>query len=212
MLSGGRRRMTTIEYIYDVLDDLDSGCRYPGTADIARVIARFAHSGQVRDNGSNYFEHPSRCVRMIEDLLFCEDPDSRLLVVEDNLPRQGLIEVAYLHDVVEDTEITHQNIKNIFYSYGYDEYFDKYIDEPLRLITHDKKESYDVYIEKVLKNPTSAFVKMVDLIDNLNLFGLKKLGDKEYERAQRYLYYYKLINDKYHFIEEVIYVSKQNRH
>ena len=69
-----------------------------------------------------------------------------------------------------------------------------------------------MYIEKVLKNPTSAFVKMVDLMDNLNLFGLKKLGDKEYERAQRYLYYYKLINDKYHFIEEVIYVSKQNRH
>ena len=197
--------MTTIEYIYDVLDDLDSGRNYPTTIDVARVIARFAHSGQRRDNGTPYFDHPCRCVDMINDLLFPDDQEPGYIVVEDNLPRKGLLELAYLHDVVEDTEITHQNIKSIFSAYGYDELFDKYIDEPLRLITHNKEESYDVYIENVLSNPASAFVKMVDLMDNLNLFGLSKLGDKEYERAQRYLRYYKTINDKYHFIERVIY-------
>lgn len=197
--------MTTIKYIYDVLDDFDSGCNYPTTIDVARVIARFAHSGQRRDNGTPYFDHPCRCVDMIKDLLFPDDQEPGYIVVEDNLPRKGLLELAYLHDVVEDTEITHQNIKSIFSTYGYEEFFNKYIDESLKLITHDKKESYDVYIEKVLSNPASAFVKMVDLMDNLNLFGLSKLGEKEYERAQRYLRYYKTINDKHHFIERVIY-------
>ena len=197
--------MTTLEYIYDVLDDKDSRCYYPNTIDIARVIATFAHSGQYRSNGTPYVGHPFRCANMISYLLFPDDLDTIRIVVEDFLPREGLIELAYLHDVVEDTQITHENIKNIYHAYGYGEFFDKYIDEPLRLLTHDKKEIYDVYLEKLLNNPSSSFVKMVDLMDNLNLFGLNKLEDREYKRAQRYLRYYKTINDKYHFIERVIY-------
>ena len=200
--------MTTLEYIYDVLDEKDSGCYYPSTVDIARVIATFAHSGQFRENGERYFEHPSRCAHKVYELLFPDEQEQGYIVVEDDLLRRGLIELAYLHDVVEDTELTHQNIESIFSSYGYGEFFKKYIDKPLKLITHNKKDSYDVYIEKVLTNPTASFVKMVDLMDNLNLFGLKKLGDKEYERAQRYLSYYKKINDNYRFIETIVYTSR----
>ena len=200
--------MEVLKKIYEVLDEKDSGCSYPSTVDIARVIASFAHLGQYRDDGSPYFGHPSRCVKMINELIFpMEENESTLVINEENFPRKGLFEVAYLHDVVEDTKISHENIKDIYTSYGYKEFFDKYIDEPLRLLTHDKKESYDVYINKVLTNPVSSFIKMVDLMDNLNLFGLSKLGDKEYKRARRYLRYYKMINDKYHFIERIVRTS-----
>ena len=67
----------------------------------------------------------------------------------------------------------------IFEEVGEGEFFDEYLDEPLKLITHDKKEDYDTYIDKVMLHPTSAFVKMLDLTDNMNL--LKDAMEKFHE-------------------------------
>ena len=104
---------------------------------------------------------------------------------------------------MEDTEITHQEIKDLFKELGYETGFNNFIDEPLRLLTHDKSEPYDVYINKVMEHPTSALIKMCDMTDNLNMFGLIEMDDKVLERCVKYISYIKQINDKYHFLKKL---------
>ena len=41
--------------------------------------------------------------------------------------------------------------------------------------------------------------KLFDTMDNLNLMSLTTFGDKEYDRAKRYLKNFKMINDRYHY-------------
>lgn len=51
--------------------------------------------------------------------------------------------VAYLHDVVEDTKISFDDLKE----YG----FPNQIIEAVKALTKQKNESYDVYIDRVIK-------------------------------------------------------------
>ena len=195
--------MTKKEFILDILRKPDEDNTFKGPASIAYVIAVMAHNGQYRDNGMAYINHPRHCANMYTDLLTLHGWRGISAFRNSGLPCSGVPEVAYLHDVVEDTELTHEDIRDIYADRGFAEYFDKYIDVPLYLITHDKKDSYDVYINNVLKHPISALVKMFDLADNMNLFGLKEVGEKELDRVVRYAHYFKQINDKYHFLERL---------
>ena len=194
--------MTKKEMILDILKTEPKDDKTKGTKWIAYVIGDMAHIGQFRDNGHHYFTHPKHCVSMFYDLVSIEGWVRDRVLLEHDIP-YGIVELSYLHDVVEDTELTHQDVKDIFSGLGYKDFFDEYIDEPLRLITHDKSEDYDTYIGKVMGHQTSAFVKMLDLADNMNLFGLGKLEDSELERVMRYAKYFKRINDKYHYLEKL---------
>ena len=194
--------MTKKEMILDILKTESKDDKTKGTKWIAYVIGDMAHIGQFRDNGHHYFTHPKRCVAMFYDLVSIEGWVRDRVLLEHDIP-YGIVELSYLHDVVEDTELTHQDVKDIFTELGYRGFFEEYIDEPLKLITHDKSEDYETYIGKVMEHPTSAFVKMLDLADNMNLFGLGKLEDSELERVMRYAKYFKRINDKYHYLEKL---------
>ena len=193
--------MTKKEMILDILKTESKDDKTKGTKWIAYVIGDMAHIGQYRDNGKPYFTHPKHCANMFYDLVSIEGWINNRVLIEHDIP-YGVVELTYLHDVVEDTELTHQDVKVIFTKLGYKDFFESFIDEPLKLITHNKSESYDVYIDKVMKHPASALVKMLDLADNMNLFGLAALGDKELERAKRYASYFKRVNDKYHYLEK----------
>ncbi len=177
---------------------------FEGSMEIAKSISLFAHYKQLRENGESYSDHPYRVALNFERLITL--PIERKMVPEDimdsfNIPTLGVFEVCLLHDVIEDTEITLKDIEELYRDEGLESGFEKYIKEPLSLITHNKEESYDVYISKVLTNKTAALVKMLDMVDNTNMLGLKTLSSKELERSQKYLYYIKLINDKYNFLE-----------
>lgn len=69
--------------------------------------------------------------------------------------------VGFLHDVVEDTQYSFQDIMNIGFSIE--------IVEALRLLTHDKYTPYMEYIEQICKsgNQTAINVKLHDLKHNL---------------------------------------------
>ena len=202
--SGVRRKeeMTKKEMILDVLKAESKGNETKGTKWVAYVIGDMAHIGQYRDNGHHYFTHPKHCVNMFYDLVSIEGWVRDSVLVEHDIP-YGVVELSYLHDVVEDTKLTHQDVKAIFIELGYKDFFESFIDEPLKLITHDKSEDYDTYIGKVMEHPLSAFVKMLDLADNMNLFGLGKLEDEEIERVNKYSKYFKRINDKYNYLEKL---------
>ena len=205
LYSGCVRRketMTKKEMIIGVLKSCAEEGDLKNTKRLAFIIADIAHIDQYRDNGRGYIEHPKGCVHLFLKLLSVDGWIENDIMEEYGIPI-GTIELAYLHDVVEDTELTHQDIRDIFVELGYGAFFDNYLDTPLKLITHDKSEDYDTYLGKVMEHPTSALVKMLDLSDNMNLFGLGKLGDAELERVIRYAKYFKKINDKYHFLENI---------
>lgn len=63
-------------------------------------IAEHAHQGQVRDEGVCYLIHPLRTANIILSELGLNDPE--------------LISAALLHDVVEDSAVSLENIKNLF--------------------------------------------------------------------------------------------------
>ncbi len=173
---------------------------------VAQEIAFYAHYGQRRLNSDMYIVHPDNVLKLyrkfvgiIEDDYFCLDSD--LLCRECNVPYEGVQEVCLLHDVLEDSSVTIEEISELFEEVGLKTHFDLYIKTPLLLITHDKSDDYDKYIEKLIEHPTSALVKMLDMTDNMNPTTLHYFGEKELDRIMMYSKYCKAINDRYHFTE-----------
>lgn len=61
----------------------------------------------------------------------------------------------------------------------------------------------------MLVNPIASICKMLDLTDNMNMFGLASVKDVELDRTIRYAKYFKQINDKWHFIENMMLYKKE---
>ena len=133
----------------------------------AGEVAREAHAGQVDKVGVFYIEHPIRVAQSLKD------------------PYQKA--VAMLHDVLEDTDMTEEELRDRFPSFV--------VDAVVRL-THKKGEPYTDYIDRVKESCLAVEVKSADLKDNLDLERLSQLDNetigrlvKKYTRAQRQLAY-----------------------
>jgi len=108
---------------------------------VALRIATEAHKGQVDKGGKPYIEHPKR----VSDAVKVYGDEAMI--------------VALLHDVVEDTGTTLDDL--------YHEGFDDTVLEAVDAITMRKgKESYDAYISRVKTNRLATLVKIADLTDN----------------------------------------------
>jgi (p)ppGpp synthase/HD superfamily hydrolase len=93
--------------------------------------------------------------------------------------------VAVLHDVVEDTNVTLEELE--------DRGFDRSILEAVDCLSRRPGEAYEDYIRRLATNPIAREVKLSDLRDNLaNNRALSPTEDNvariaRYERAQRVL-------------------------
>lgn len=183
------------------------------SVNISLIISSYAHREQKRENGNCYSVHPYSCMNRYRDFVGIEENSYDCidldLMYKWNIPFEGVQEVALLHDVLEDTEVTLDEIEEIFTEFGYNTYFVLYIKQALILITHDKSESYEIYIDRMLVNPIASICKMLDLTDNMNMFGLASVKDVELDRTIRYAKYFKQINDKWHFIENMMLYKKE---
>jgi len=121
-------------------------------------IATRAHAGQVDKAGEPYILHPLRV------MLSCKNELERICAV--------------LHDVVEDSEITFDDLRK--------EGFSEDIITVLDCLTKRRGESYDEFIDRVLKNETACRVKLADLRDNMDLTRIKDPKDKDFERIKKY--------------------------
>ena len=175
---------------------------------IAYQISAYAHKDQKRVNGDNYFFHPYDVLKSYKDLIgikdddyFCVDVDE--LILTYNIPYHGVQEVCLLHDVLEDSNISIDEIEEIYNDLSLGDHFLRYIKKPLLLITHDKNEDYLTYINKMLDNPTACLVKLLDMNDNMKVISLTKLTNYELDRINRYAFHCKQINDKWNFLQNI---------
>lgn len=125
----------------------------------AYALAKKAHLGQKDKGGNDYIEHPKTVASMM-------DTDIEKAV-------------AYLHDVVEDTKISFDDLKE----YG----FPNQIIEAVKALTKQKNESYDVYIDRVIRDHIAKKVKLADMKHNSDITRIKNPSQKDYDRCQKYL-------------------------
>lgn len=121
------------------------------------IIAYKAHFNQFDKAGVPYIYHPIHVAEQMETETECI--------------------VALLHDVVEDTNITFEELEKEF---PYE------IIKTLKLLTHDKSVDYMKYIEEIKKNPIARKVKIVDIIHNSDETRLDKITEKDILRRNKY--------------------------
>lgn len=127
----------------------------------AYALAFHAHLGQVDKAGDPYFKH----VETVSDSL--SDIRERI--------------VGLLHDVIEDTDLTLNDLRN--------EGFTSDIIAAVDAITHRENESNTTYYKRILENPMACHVKIADLTHNMDLSRLGRLCEKDYHRNEQYSKY-----------------------
>ena len=125
-------------------------------------IANEAHKNQRRRSGEPYIIHPVAVAKILCDMGM--DVDSLC--------------AALLHDVVEDTEITLDDLRK--------EGFPEEVIEALSLMTHADGVPYDDYIKALKTNPIAVKVKLADLTHNSNPDRLETIDERMLQRFEKY--------------------------
>ena len=86
--------------------------------------------------------------------------------------------VAYLHDVLEDTATTEDDLKK--------EGFPAEVIEAVKALTKGKNESYEEFIKRVGENPLATKVKLLDLANNMDISRIPEPTEKDFERIEKY--------------------------
>lgn len=126
----------------------------------AQTMATQLHANQLDKAGKPYVQH--------------------LKAVVENLvaPTDEMLAVAWLHDSVEDTNITLDEIR---YEFGQE------IAEAIDAISKRSNEDYQHYLMRVKQNPLARAVKIADLTHNLDLSRLPIIQEKDLKRQRKYL-------------------------
>lgn len=117
-----------------------------------------AHKNQVDKSGMPYVFHPFHLAEQMTD--------------------ENTTVVALLHDVIEDTTYTINDLKNMG--------FNDTILEAISLMTHSKDVPYMDYVTEIKKNPIAKAVKLADLKHNSDLSRLDVVDEKSIERTKKY--------------------------
>ncbi len=102
-----------------------------------------------------------------------------LLKVYDGVSNYFEKVCALLHDVVEDTDVTYDDLKEIGYNND--------VIEVLKVLTKVKGEDYRDYIDRIIEsNNTHAMnIKLSDLKHNMDLGRIKNPTANDYERVSK---------------------------
>jgi (p)ppGpp synthase/HD superfamily hydrolase len=141
------------------------------TIEKALQIAALAHEGQKDKEGLPYILHPLRVMQRLEGL------EAQI--------------VGILHDVVEDTSVSMDDLRVA----GFSEAILVAVD----CVTHQKEQPYAEYVIRCKANPIARQVKLADLHDNtlLSRTILRPTRiDSDMHRIRRYLLSYKFLTDQ----------------
>ncbi len=129
------------------------------TLEDAIALAVQAHRGQVDKVGQPYALHVLRVMFRLET-------------------EQERI-VAVLHDVIEDTSHTPDDLRSLGYS--------EEVLAALDCLTRRSTETYEQFIERAAANPLARRVKLADLEDNMDIRRLPAITEKDRSRLERYI-------------------------
>ena len=117
-----------------------------------------AHKDQVDKSGLPYVFHPAHVAEQMTD--------------------EATTIVALLHDVVEDTDYTLEDLAA--------EGFGKEILEAVALMTHEDDVPYLDYVAKLKDNPIARAVKLADLAHNSDLSRIGEVDEETKQRLEKY--------------------------
>lgn len=120
----------------------------------AMQIAYTAHRGQLDKAGIPYIFHPLHLAEQMEDEISCC--------------------VALLHDTVEDTAVTFEDLEKEFPAS---------VMVPLKLLTHPEDMPYFDYVRAIRGNAVAVKVKLADIAHNSDQTRLVGCGMSEEVKA-----------------------------
>ena len=124
----------------------------------AMVVSYGLHSGMFDRGGFPYFAHP--------------------LHVAEQMTTEDSTVAALLHDVVEDTDFTLDDLARLG--------FKKEVLDALALLTHDPDVPYLEYVAKLKSNRIAREVKLADLRHNSDISRLPKVTAADLKRLEKY--------------------------
>lgn len=126
--------------------------------ELALSIATEAHKGQFDKVGIDYIEHP--------------------IFVASQVDSEEEKAVALLHDVIEDSSVTAEELLNA----GLPET----VVTAVQILSKKKGQDYQTYLKTVKSNPLARAVKLADLKHNSDLSRLETITDKDLEGLEKY--------------------------
>jgi hypothetical protein len=128
----------------------------------ARAIATAAHVGQVDKLGNDYIEHPARVAATF-----------------DRFSQSTEHCAAWLHDVLEDTTITAEDLL--------DAGVQREVLEAVLLLTRRNEVPTDLYYSRIREHPVARAVKLADIADNTAEWRIRQLDpDARVRLAEKY--------------------------
>ena len=126
-----------------------------------------AHKDQVDKSGLPYAFHPFHLAEQMQD--------------------ENTTIVALLHDVVEDTEYTLEDLRAMGFG---DE-----VVEALSYMTHDPSVPYMEYVARIRENDIARRVKLADLRHNSDITRLDSIDPKALDRVAKYAQAIRLLEE-----------------
>ena len=131
---------------------------YTKMTKIALKLCFEAHKDQIDKSGMPYVFHPFHLAEQMTD--------------------EETTVVALLHDVIEDTDYTPDDLRRLG--------FGERILEAIALMTHDDAVPYMEYVAAIKSNPIARAVKLADLRHNSDMSRLDAITPRDVERAEKY--------------------------
>ena len=128
------------------------------TLEKAIALAATQHAGQLDKGGQPYILHPLR------------------LMLQFSNPTLQII--AVLHDILEDTAMTAEDLKALGFSAE--------IIQAIQALTKQTGESRLEAAKRTALNPLATQVKYVDVLDNMNLSRINNPTARDFARLEEY--------------------------
>lgn len=125
---------------------------------LAQQICQEAHYEQVDKSGQPYYLHPCAVADM------CETEEEKV--------------VAYLHDVLEDSEYDEMYLRMCGFS--------EKVVEAVKTLTKGVDEDYMQYIDRISQNKLATSVKLADLSHNMDISRIENPIEADYARVEKY--------------------------
>lgn len=138
---------------------------YTENTEKAMKLAFVKHKEEVDKAGIPYIIHP--------------------ILVANEMDDEDSTVVALLHDVVEDTDVTFDDLRQMG--------FNDTVLNALKILTHNKNEQYMDYIKRLADNSIAFKVKLADLNHNSNFSRIRNYPEliskytKKYNEAKQFL-------------------------